>query len=168
MSYTIGENCHLVLKHGSVNNGEPYGFISPKDGSVREQGAQFIREVSSETTQFTDIHAGTRLWIHFDVICSDDLINPDGSPHEISRQDDYTMLMAYFSQSAGIQLTTPVGALNNLGALGWSCDERHYPRYSVLRCQLNNIGYYFPPAPPEKIALSVWEGVLPWGECFWT
>ena len=63
---------------------------------------------------------------------------------------------------------TPVGALNNLGALGWSCDERHYPRYSVLRCQLNNIGYYFPPAPPEKIALSVWEGVLPWGECFWT
>ena len=166
-AYTLGENCHIILRHAAVNGGAPYGFVSPKDGSIREQGVQFIREVNSDSIDFTDTHAGTRLWVHFDVICADGLINPDGSRHETSREEDYAMLMAYFSMPNGIQCITAVGALNNLGSLGWSCDERHYPAHSVLRCQLNNVGYYFPPAPPEKIALSIWDGTLPWDTCYW-
>ena len=32
---------------------------------------------------------------------------------------------------------------------------------------LNNVGYYFPPADPEKLALSLWDGTLTWATSYW-
>ena len=167
MIYILGENCHLILAHAEIDSGAPYGFISPKDHTVREEGAQFIRQVESDSTTYTDISSGTRLWINFDVICADDLIEPTGAQHAKSRLQDYAKLLEYLSKPSGIQLTTPVGSFPNLGALGFSADERHYPRHSIIRCQLNNVGFYFPPVDPAFLDLSIWDGPLTWETSYW-
>jgi len=70
-------------------------------------------------------------------------------------------------QSSGITLVTPVGAFTNLGALGYSADERHRPHHSIIKCELNNVGYYFPPVDPDLLALSLWDGTLTWSTSYW-
>ncbi|HNS07173.1 MAG TPA: hypothetical protein PKZ26_08900 [Anaerolineaceae bacterium] len=166
-TYTLGQNCHVILSHAEIDSGAPYGFVSPKDGTVRECGAQFIRQVESESTTYTDIVTGTRLWINFDIICADDLLEPNGAEHTPTRLQDYAKLLDFLSKPSGIQCTTPVGTFTNLGALGFSADERHLPKHSIIRVQLNNVGFYFPPADPEKIAASVWDGPLTWETSYW-
>lgn len=163
----LGENCHVILSHADIDAGAPYGFISPKDGTVRECGAQFIRQVDSESTTYSDISAGTRLWINFDVVCADDLIEPSGAQHTASRLTDYAKLLEFLDKPSGIQCTTPVGTFANLGALGFSADERHLPEHSIIRVQLNNVGYYFPPVDPDLLAQSIWDGSLTWGTSYW-
>ena len=39
--------------------------------------------------------------------------------------------------------------------------------HSIVKVGLNNVGYYFPPANPEQLALSVWDGTLTWETSFW-
>lgn len=166
-TYTLGVNCHVILSHANIDAGEPYGFISPKDGTIREAGAQFIRQVDSESTSYSDITSGTRLWVNFDVICADDLIEPSGEQHAATRMADYAKLVEFLGKASGLQLTTPVGSFANLGALGFSADERHYPAHSIIRCQLNNVGFYFPPIDPDLLAQSVWDGSLTWETSYW-
>ena len=50
----------------------------------------------------------------------------------------------------------PLGAVVSLGALGWTADERHTPSHSIVKCQLNNVGHYFPPVDPQVLKQSVW------------
>ncbi len=164
---TIGEDCHLILQHPDVNGGEPYGFLCPKDNSHRELGVQVTREVTSDSTDETNSITGTQLWLNFDLILADNLIDPNGQPHPKSRAADYAILTLFLAQPAGIQLTTPAGIYSNLGSLGWSADERHMPKYSIVKCGLNNVGFYFPPANPELLALSVWDGTLTWQTSYW-
>lgn len=163
----IGKDCHLILQHEEVNGGQPYGFVCPKDHSPREGGVQVVRQVTSDSTDETNFTTGTQLWLNFDVLLADDLVNPDGSRHTASRSADYTILLDFLSQPQGIALTTPAGIYTNLGALGWSADERHLPAYTIVKVGLNNVGYYFPPANPEQLALSVWDGTLTWETSYW-
>ncbi len=165
--YLLGVNCHVILSHADIDGGAPYGFIAPKDGTIREGGAQFIRQVDSSTTSYSEITSGTRLWVNFDVICADDLREPNGAQHAAGRLTDYAKLMEFLGKTSGIQCTTPVGTFANLGALGFSADERHLPKHSIIKCQLNNVGFYFPPADPERLALSMWDGTLTWETSYW-
>jgi hypothetical protein len=164
---SLGKDCHLILQHADVNAGEPYGFICPKDNSPRELGVQVTREVSSDSVDETNSITGTQLWLSFDLLLADDLINPDGSSHAATRGEDYAVHTAFLAQPRGISLTTPAGTYTNLGALGWSADERHLPDHSIIRMGLNNVGYYFPPADPESLALSLWDGTLTWATSYW-
>lgn len=167
MTFIIGENCHLILAHAAVNGGADYGFLINKDGSPRDSGVQITREVVSESTDATNSTTATQLWFNFDILLADNLVNPDGSVHDKTRAEDYTMLLEFLAQPAGLVLTTPVGAFSDLGALGWSADERHQPLFSIVKCGLNNVGYYFPPADPALLALSLWDGTLTWGTSYW-
>lgn len=167
MTYILGENCHLILSHADIDTGAAYGFISPKDDSIREGGTQFIRQVESESTTYADISSGTRLWINFDIICADDLIEPNGAQHAKTRLQDYSMLLEYLNKPSGIQLTTPVGSFANLGALGFSADERHYPHHSIIRCQLNNVGFYFPRSIPPFSTSASGTVLLTWESSYW-
>lgn len=167
MPYVIGENCHVILSHPEVNAGEEYGFISPRDDSPRECGVQVIREVTSDSTSESNATTGTQLWLHFDVILADNLVDPNGAIHTKSRMQDYAMLLDFLAQPQGLALTTPAGTYSNLGALGWSADERHLPSHSIIKVGLNNVGYYFPPADPDLLALSVWDGTLTWETSYW-
>ena len=105
----IGKDCHLILQHEEVNGGQPYGFVCPKDHSPREGGVQVVRQVTSDSTDETNFTTGTQLWLNFDVLLADDLVNPDGSRHTASRSADYTILLDFLSQPQGIALTTPAG-----------------------------------------------------------
>jgi len=107
------------------------------------------------------------LWIRFDVICSDYIRAPNGALHTRTRAQDYAKLMEFLLQTSGITLETPIGAYTNLGALGFSADERHRPKHSIIKCELNNVGYYFPPVDPSLILNSVWDGGLTWDTSFW-
>ena len=167
MTWTIGKNCHVILSHPEVDSGAPYGFVSPGDDSIRSEGAQFKRQVVSNSSGESVTNSGTFLWAYFDVLLADDLLNPDGAPRGISRSTDYTKLMKYFSKPSGIALTTMMGSYVNMGALGWTADERHFPKHSVIKCQLNNVGYYFPPVDSEVLNQCIWDGVLTWDTSYW-
>jgi hypothetical protein len=167
VTYTLGQNCHLILSHPEVNSGADYGFLCPLGESPREAGVQITREVVSQSTEVTDTSQGTQLWFSFDVICADNLVDPDGQAHAASRSEDYARLLEYLAKPNELVLTTPVGAFSNLGALGWSADERHTPAASIVKCGLNNVGFYFPPADPALLALSLWDGSLAWETSYW-
>lgn len=157
--WIIGENCHITLTHPDVNGGKPYGFIVNEENGTRPGGVQITHEV--------DTYGTTRLWLYFDVLLSDNSIDPDGSPHTATRSQDYDMLIQYLAKLDSLVLTTPVGAFLNLGAIGWTADERHLPLSSIMKCQINNAGVYWPPVDADKLDQSVWDGALTWGTSYW-
>lgn len=164
---TLGVDCHLVLTHASVDAGTPYGFLCPNDGTIKEEGVQVIRQVITDDMGYSDPHSGTQLWVSFDILCADNLRTPDGRPHPKTRAQDYAKIMEFLLQTEGIILETPIGSFINLGALGFSADERHRPHHSIIRCELNNVGSYFPPIDPALLAESIWDGPLTWSTAYW-
>ncbi len=167
--FVIGQNCHITLTHPTINAGFPYGFLVELQNGTRPGGVQITHEV--------DGYGITRLWIYFDVLLSDNSINPDGSDHLANRATDYGMLMQYLSQLDSLVLATPIGAFVNLGAMGWTADERHLPESSLIKCQINNAGPYWPPIDPALLAQCIWCNApdtgtgftyaLPWGSSYW-
>jgi len=145
----LGADCHITLTHADVNGGAPYGFLVVTDRGTRPGGVQITHEV--------DTYGSTRLWLYFDALLSDYSMNPDGSFRAATRALDYSMLLAYLSKLEGLVLGTPVGAFVNLGAVGWTADERHLPNSSVVKCQINNVGVYWPPVDPDILSQCVWS-----------
>jgi len=164
-TWIIGKNCEIKLQHPDVNSGDEYGFLLNKDGSIKEQGVQFKRQVVSDPVNYNV--ATTLMWFYFDVLCGPVASNPDGTKRAITRMTDYIMLMDFLSKTKDIQLTTTVGTFVDVGSLGWSVDERHLHDHSIIKCNLNNIGYYFPPVDPDILQLSVWDGTLTWATSYW-
>ncbi|HBF40363.1 MAG TPA: hypothetical protein DDW19_00860 [Anaerolineaceae bacterium] len=157
----IGQDCHVTLSHPAINGGNAYGFLLNEEpgGSSRPGGVQITRQVSSD--------GSILVWVLFDVVLADHAINPDGSAHAKSRMQDYNMLMSYLAQQSDLILTTPMGAIVNLFAIGFTADERHLPYSSLVKCQLNNSGIYFPPVDANTLNLSVWDGTLTWETSYW-
>ena len=155
----IGKNCHVRLTHADINGGEPYGFLVQIENGTRPGGVQITHEVDSAGT--------TRLWLYFDVLLADQALNPDGSRHVTSRAQDYAVLLKYLAKLEGLALDTPVGTFLNLGAIGWTADERHLPLSSLVKCQINNVGVYWPPIDAETLKLCLWDGTLTWATSYW-
>ena len=156
----IGQDCHITLTHAEVNSGLPYGFlVEVSEKGTRPGGVQITHEVDSAGT--------TRLWLYFDVLLSDRSINPDGSAHAADRAADYALLLQYLGKMDGLMLDTPIGSFLNLGAVGWTADERHLPKSSIVKCQVNNIGVYWPPVDSATLELCIWDGTLSWGSSYW-
>jgi hypothetical protein len=159
VTYTIGTDCHITLTHPDVNGGSAYGFLCDAQNNLVPEGFKIVREVITGV--------GTRVWIHFDVLLADGLINPDGSLHSDTRANMYAMLQLFLAETSDLMLTTFLGAISSLGALGFTADERHIAGMSVIKCQLNNVGFYYPPADPGVLALSLWDGTLTWETSYW-
>jgi hypothetical protein len=156
----IGRDCHITLSHPDVENGAPYGFLVDPSNRLRPAGFSLRRQALSD--------GNMQVWAYFDVLLGDHLINPDGSHHTATRSEMYTRLMQYLTLPSGLALSGPLGAFSNLGALGFISDERHRPDGSLVRCQLNNIGVYWPPVAPELLVESVWDGAaLTWNSTYW-
>jgi hypothetical protein len=156
----IGKDCHIKLTHSNVAAGEPCGFLL-ETGSVNSPGPVFSiqREVD---------HDGTiAIRVFFDVLAADNLLNPDGSQHTLRREDIYQQITAFLTCLDGISVETPVGIFSNIGAEGHSATELHYAGLSLISCQLNNAGPYFPPADPERFYASLWDGDKNWAEAYW-
>ena len=135
-------------------------FLVVEDNKgTRPGGVQITHEVDSAGV--------TRLWLLFDVLLSDNSINPNGSLHAKTRAQDYAMLLSFLGKLDGLILDTPVGSFLNLGAVGWTADERHLPYSSIIKCQINNIGVYWPPVDAALLELSVWDGTLTWATSYW-
>jgi hypothetical protein len=92
----------------------------------------------------------------------DDLRDQPGS-----RAADYALLSSYLERRSGLEVGTPVGVFANLGALGHASNEIHLPGSSLVRCQFNNVGTYWPPVDPAQLGLSTWDGTLSWATSYW-
>ena len=156
---TPGADCHITLAHPLVNAGDPYGFILDQERPTRPGGIAIKRQIASDGSQ--------RVWVYFDILLADDLLNPNGSRHTKSRGEMYARWLEYMAQPGGLALGSALGVLLNLGALGWTAEERHIPDRSLLLCQLNNAGVYWPPVDPILLANSVWDGTLTWASSYW-
>lgn len=159
MSYTVGVNCHMKLTHSSINGGAAYGFVLRGESKDLGPDVSIQREVSSD--------GAVTVKVFFDVLLADDLRNPDGSDHSDSRAGMYAMLISYLAQLDGITLELGVGTLGNLGGTGHVATESHYGGLSVVACQLNNAGVYFPPVDAAAFNNSVWDGSLTWASSYW-
>lgn len=155
----IGKDCHITLAHPAVNNGEPVGFLL--DEEENEHGA--LVSVQRET----DSNGQTRVRLFFDVLLAERLVNPDGSAHAASRAEMYAALNAYLRQTSGVAVACSAGVFANVGALGYSAAEMHYPRLTVVACQLNNTGPYFAAVAQSVYDNAVWDGVLAWDAAVW-
>lgn len=162
---TIGTDCHITLAHPDVNGGLPYGFILSTETRSRPEGIQITREVFSDVVAFYD--TGMRVWIHFDLMLSDLLIDPNGQRHTADRATMYAMLLQFLDQKEAINLESAVGTFVNLGALGYTAREKHFATHSIIYCQLNNVGSYFPPIDPALLDMSIWDGTLTWETSYW-
>lgn len=155
----IGQDCHIKLSHAGIDAGAPYGFLVDERHKVYPEGVRINRETVSGGL--------VTVWVHADVVLADDLLNPDGTRHSATRAEMYAKLLEFLDQDSGIEMETPVGTLVNLGALGFTADERHLPRHSIVKLQLNNAGTYYPPVDADLLALSVWDGTLTWADSYW-
>jgi len=155
----IGTDCHITLAHVDIDGGAAYGFLVNVNHRIYPEGVRINREVISSGM--------IQVWLYFDVLLADDLLNPDGTIHAQTRAQMYSKLLQFLDMPSGIEVATPVGTFSNLGALGFTADERHMPLSSLVKVQLNNAGYYWPPVAPELLAQSVWDGVLTWNTSYW-
>lgn len=156
---TLGVDCHIKLSHAEIDGGEPYGFLVDCEGQIRPGGISIRKEVTTDGT--------LRVWVYFDVVLADRLTNPDGSWHSATRAEMYVRLLEYLGKRSGLVLEAPVGCLVNLGAIGFTAEERHLPESSLVRCQVNNVGFYWPPVDPRVLSLSTWDGPQTWATSYW-
>jgi hypothetical protein len=161
MTYSLGSNCHITLQHALVNGGVSYGFILRRDPTSPSDGpaVSIQKEVDSD--------GGINDRVFFSILLSDNLINPDGSPHMDTRASMYAMLLNFLAQSELLTLVCPAGVLSGLGGLGHVSTEMHYGDHSIVVCQLTDIGVYFPPADPVLFNASIWDGNLTWATSYW-
>ncbi len=156
----IGVDCHLTLAHAAVNQGDDYGFILDPESHYPE-GIAIKREV------FTDLEHPMKVWVYFDVLLADGLLNPDGSRHIQTRLEMYEKLVQYLGEQEGLQLVFGLGAITGLGAIEYAATEKHYSDHSVIRVQLTNVGAYFGVIDEEDFNNSVWDGTLTWATSYW-
>jgi hypothetical protein len=157
--YTLNVNCDLILNHAGVNAGLDFGFLLQPDS----RGNGPIVSVQRET----DSDGLSTIKVFFSVRAADRMVDADGSAHEDTRSEMYAMLTAYLSQASGLQMRCGVGTFSGLSALGHVSTEQHFPDYSIVTCQLNNSGPYYPPADPALFYASIWDGTLTWNTSYW-
>jgi len=157
--YTIGHNCHITLTHSLVNSAEPYGFILQSEDRDKGPAVSIQRNTSAD--------GSVTIKVFFSIILADQLINPDGSEHLDTKAQMYTKVLEYLACQDGLELGTSIGFFSNIGASGHSATEIHFGPLSIVTCQLNNMGVYYPPADPELYLSSIWDGPLSWATSFW-
>jgi hypothetical protein len=158
-TYSIGSNCQITLQHNSVNGGNPYGFLLT--GEDKNYGAP----VSVQHEQADDGSAKIRVF--FCVLLADNLTNPDGTLHEDTRAQMYTMLLNFLNQPSGLTIMTSSVVFAGVGASGFSATETHYEALTLVTCQMNNTGPYYPAPDPGNYLLSLWDGSLTWSTSYW-
>jgi hypothetical protein len=167
-TYTIGSNCHITFSHPNVDAGAAFGFIlgpTTINDLFSDAGRRKGPCVSVQRELQTDGTVNVRIF--FSILLADNLVNPDGSTHTDTRTTMYTKIQNFLSQTANLVITTEIGVFSAIGALGHSATEMHYGPLSVISCQLNNVGIYFPPADPALLSQSMWDGALTWSTSYW-
>jgi len=153
MSFTIGENCDIILVHENVNDGDPYGFIIGPDPS--KQGPSFSVQRSLDSEDEIVIH------LFATVLLSDNLKNPDGSEHEESRQEMYDMIVLYLAELESMSVDTWIGTFLGLGQFGHTATELHMVQGTYISLKFANLTKYHPPVDSETFYNSIWQDTPP-------
>ena len=157
----IGTDCDITLTHPSVNSGNPYGFILAIDPSVRGGSISIQRSVDSSTGLIS-------IRLLLTVLLADDLKNPDGSTHGVTRVSMYAKLIAYLATTDGLAIDTVMGTWAGLSPVGFSATELHQAKVSHIACQFDNISTYHPPITSTFFSNSKWnEPTLTWATSYW-
>ena len=167
---TLGKDCHICISHTQVHGGLASGFLlQEQSGSVPVEGGAISPRQNAlvRITREADSDGIRRMHMVFSVLLADEALNPDGSRRGSGRTAEYASLLEYLLQTEGLVVETSIGVFTNLGALGRASTELHAAGVSVVVCQLNNIGTFFPPADALLLSNSVWNGTLGWGGGYW-
>jgi hypothetical protein len=157
----IGTDCDITLTHPSVNGGAPYGFILAADPSVRGGAISIQRSVDTLTGVIS-------IRLVMTVLMADDLKNPNGSVHGVTRAVMYDKMIAYLATTDGLAIDTVMGTWLGLAPLGFSVTEMHQVKVSHIACQFDNISLYHPPISYNLVASSLWDGpTLTWASSYW-
>ncbi len=161
MTDVIGATCHLVLQHPLVNSGDPVGFLLQPDPRMPNAGpvVQLQRETDSDGLSTSKVY--------FTAILADNLVNPDGTLHTLTRVQMYALIIEFLQQPSDLLLGYGGGWLTNLQAIGHVSTELHYGDYSLISCQFTNKAAYFTAADPVKFYASIWDGTLTWATSYW-
>ena len=157
---TLGTDCDITLNHASVNGGLDYGFLLYPRRQNEGVPVTIQRKVDSSSTTVD-------VWVYFNIICGDNLTNPDGSTNTDTRANMYSKLTDFLNQRSGITLTMVSGVIMSLGCLGYSATEEHFDYAIITAVQLNNAGTYYPPIDATTLSLCVWDGTLTWSTSYW-
>lgn len=145
---TIGTDCDVRFIHPDINGGDPYGFILSADASGRA-GISVQRSVSDGVTS---------IYLFLTVVCADDLKNPDGSDHTISRAADYAKLIDYLNVEENLSIDSVIGTFTGIAGIGHASTETHLPDATLIACKFTNISEYHPPTDvdPDVLLASLW------------
>ena len=165
MTYTIGENCDLILIHTLVNDGDPFGFVLAPDPSKSGSAISIQRSIDDE--------GETQIFLFATILLADDLKNPDSSDHSDSRQTMYDMLLEYLAQTEDTNVGTFMGTYLGLGQVGHTATELHLVQASFISLKLANLTTYHPPIDSDLFFGSLWQadtpaaGALTWDTSVW-
>ncbi len=162
---TIGQDCDLILIHGDVNNGYPYGFVLAPDPSKAVSAISIQRSLDSDDE--------VQIYLFATVLLADDLKNPDGSEHSDNRDTMYFMLLDFLEQTQDISIGTFMGTYLGLGQVGHSSTELHLIDASFISLKFANISTYHAPISSDLFFGSKWQpdtpedGALTWDTSVW-
>ena len=161
---TIGVDCDITLTHPSVNGGQPVGFIL-KRARATVSGLVTLRRQAYLLPEggYTD-----RLTWWMTILCSDELLNPNGSRHARDREDIYTDLVAFLGARTGITLDTMNGIYTDLHATLTVTTEYIGRLGDEIVLRLNN-GAFTETVPIDRTRFnnSFWDGPLTWDTSYW-
>ncbi len=161
---TVGVDCDITLTHPDVNGGLPVGFIL-KRARATVSGLVTLRRQAYRLPEggYTD-----RLVWWMTILCSDELLNPNGSRHARDRQDIYDDLVAFLNARTGITLDTINGIYTDLHATLTVTTEYIGRLSDEIVLRLNNGAFNdLAPIDRERFLASVWDGVLTWDTSYW-
>lgn len=164
---TINEDCNVTIRHADVNAGVAVGFLLDPDSKLYPD---YMVEITRERVTSLELDlfpTGEKVVVTFDVLLADDLILPNGDLSAVSRSAAYTLLNSFMDQDDGIEVTTILGTILNLRALGKIAKERHQLDHSIVRVSFTNAGQYWPSVDADTLSLSVWDGSLTWASAYW-
>jgi hypothetical protein len=161
---TIGTDCDITLTHANVNGGLPVGFVL-KRARETVSGLVTVRRQAYTLPEggYTD-----RVTWWMTILCSDELLNPDGSRHGRAREDIYADILAFLAERTGITLEIANGTYVDLHAtLTVTTEYTGYMGDEVV-LRLNN-GNFTETVPLDSMRWnnSYWDGPLTWATSYW-
>lgn len=148
---TLGQDCEVMLYHSEVSSSQPLGLLLDHSRLYHGSISVYRSAYRVADGSFQDQQV-----ISFTVLIADGLVNPNGSLHMATANNDYNQLFEILARRSEIGMITPEGIFSGLYSSGnYSLEERSG---GILRVtvQLSSTGDIFAPADRDHFEQSLW------------
>lgn len=164
MAYTIpsiNENCHIIMQHPEVNDGNNCGFIL-HTFPIKESPSVIV-ELHRDSDLLPYLHITATIEI------SDKLRSPNGSVCPWTSVEMMLLIFDLLDQDDGqLLLLCSAGAFTSLLPVGPNVYSMEaLPDKYLITINLYRNYRYFMPAPERDFLASVWDGIKTWESSWW-